>query len=341
MDKQVIFAVAGSGKTTHIINKLNLDRRFLLVTYTNNNVANLRSGIIRKFGYFPDNIKLYSYYSFLYSFCYKPFLYMRFPVKGINYEPNPNKYIKKSQLAHYVDPSQRLYSARIAKLIIETGEVDKLIDRITKYFDFMFIDEIQDFAGNDFNLLKHLVRANVNHLYVGDFFQHTFDTGRDGRTNATLHDVYAKYISSFTKMGLAVDTLTLNKSHRCGPSICEYISNNLGINIESHRSDVTPINIISDLNIAAQIFHDPEIVKLFFSQHYRYNCFSKNWGECKGEDKYSDVCVVINNTTMTHLRSGRLEQLPSTTKNKLYVALSRTKNKLYLVPETLLRTYRM
>lgn len=47
MDKRVIFAVAGSGKTTFLINQLNETERFLLVSYTNNNVHNLRTGIIK------------------------------------------------------------------------------------------------------------------------------------------------------------------------------------------------------------------------------------------------------------------------------------------------------
>ena len=31
---------------------------------------------------------------------------------------------------------------------------------IEKYFDSIFIDEIQDFAGHDFNLLKSLAKVN-------------------------------------------------------------------------------------------------------------------------------------------------------------------------------------
>ena len=95
MDKQVIFAVAGSGKTTHIINNLNLNNRFLIITYTNNNVHNLRTGILRKFGFFPENIKLYSYYSFLYNFCCKPFLDLEFRTKGINFRQTPFKFDNK------------------------------------------------------------------------------------------------------------------------------------------------------------------------------------------------------------------------------------------------------
>ena len=71
MDKKVIFAVAGSGKTTYILNQLSLENRSIIITYTNNNIKNLKNGIIEKFGFFPDNITLLPYFSFLYSSCYK------------------------------------------------------------------------------------------------------------------------------------------------------------------------------------------------------------------------------------------------------------------------------
>jgi DNA helicase-2/ATP-dependent DNA helicase PcrA len=46
MDKEVIFAVAGSGKTKYIIDALSLDERSLIVTYTNNNLRTLRRRIL-------------------------------------------------------------------------------------------------------------------------------------------------------------------------------------------------------------------------------------------------------------------------------------------------------
>lgn len=41
MDKKVIFAVAGSGKTTYIINGLSADKRSLIITYTTANYYNI------------------------------------------------------------------------------------------------------------------------------------------------------------------------------------------------------------------------------------------------------------------------------------------------------------
>jgi DNA helicase-2/ATP-dependent DNA helicase PcrA len=337
MDKRVIFAVAGSGKTTLIINNLNLESNFLLVTYTNNNVHNLRTGILKKFGYFPDNIKLYSYYSFLYGFCYRPFLHSELGTKGINYEQNPFKFAKKNERKYFIDKFNRLYSSRIAKLIIEQDVVKEVIARISKYYDYLYIDEIQDFAGNDFNLLKEISKANLNQLYVGDFFQHTFDTSRDGNINSGLHDNFETYKKAFENMGLKLDLETLSKSYRCSSTVCKFISDNLKINIESHRADTTEIKLIAKKEEAFTIFSNPNIVKLFYREHYKFNCFSRNWGDSKGENKYFDVCTVVNKTTMEHLEKNKLDQLAPTTKNKLYVALSRTRNNLYLIPDTLLK----
>ncbi len=118
MDKRVIFAVAGSGKTTHIINKLNLENRFLLITYTENNVFTLRSRIIERFGYFPKNIKLLSYFTFLHSFCFKPLLSYKVKSNGIRWkQPHPDTmYCKRTDLKFYLDCNRRLYHNRIAKL---------------------------------------------------------------------------------------------------------------------------------------------------------------------------------------------------------------------------------
>jgi DNA helicase-2/ATP-dependent DNA helicase PcrA len=155
---------------------------------------------------------------------------------------------------------------------------------LAKYYKTLYIDEVQDFAGHDFNFLKSIAQANINILMVGDFFQHTFDTSRDGIVNKPLHDDIVKYKKLFSDMTLKVDTATLNKSYRCSPTICKFITDKLGISIESHREDEVKIHHIENKEEALGILKDNEIIKLFYQQHYLYNCYSKNWGDSKGED---------------------------------------------------------
>ena len=59
----------------------------------------------------------------------------------------------------------------------------------------------------------------------------------------------------------------------------------------------------------------------------------KNWGETKGEDKYMDVCVLLNKATSKRMSSGTLSELAQLTKNKLYVAITRAKGNVYIFDE--------
>ncbi len=336
MDKRIIFAVAGSGKTTYLINQLDNSKRSLIITYTNNNIKNIRNGVINKFGFIPDNITIVPYFSFLYSFCFKPFLSYGLKTKGVNYNSNPNLYLKKTDSKYYFDRNRLIYSNRISKILIEKDVIKELKKRIEKYFDNLFIDEIQDFGGNDFNFLKNISQTNINHLYVGDFFQHTFDTSRDGNTNKNLHKDIESYFKKFEIMGFEIDTSTLLKSYRCSPSICNFLSENLGINIESHKSKITEVKLIEDIEELKNIFFNNSIIKLFLQKHYTYNCQSLNWGDSKGENQYNDICVVLNPTTFSKYSKNSLNSLAPLTKNKFYVACSRANRNLFFVNQKLL-----
>ncbi len=331
MDKRVIFAVAGSGKTSNIIEELEESKRALIITYTVNNYNNLNSKIISKFGYLPQNIRIYTYFNFIYAFCYKPFCFLQYGTKGINFNANKNKYARNT--ARYIDKYKRLYSNRISTFLEYNNIIDAVLRRIEKYFDFVFIDEVQDFAGHDFNFLKHLSKASVNILLVGDFYQHTYDTSRDGIVNSTLHNDYDIFKSKFEEMGLAVDTNSLLRSYRCSPTVCDFITNKLGIEIHSHNENGTQINLVKEPNDIRNIISSTEVVKLFYNKHYTYNLYSSNWGECKGIDHYNDVCVILNKTTSDKYSNDSLFELKPIVKNKLYVACTRTRNDLYFVTE--------
>jgi len=333
MDKRVIFAVAGSGKTTHIISKLTLDKRFLILTYTVNNIQTLRSCIIKKFGYFPDNIKLQSYFVFLHSFCFKPLLSYCMKSKGINWNKPPEftLRLRRTDEKFYMDSNNKLYHNRIAKFCETQNILSDINNRIEKYFDCFFIDEIQDFAGHDFNLLKSLVKVNCEILFVGDFFQHTFDTSNDGNVNSAIFNNYNSYKKLFQNMGLIVDTTTLQNSYRCSKTVCEFIKNNLGISISSTTDRFSILKIIDNQIEADNIVNDNSIVKLFYRENYKYDCYSQNWGGSKGINHYNDVCVVLNKTTKQAFDKQQFSALSAQTKNKLYVACSRANNNLYFV----------
>ncbi|MEH6639961.1 MAG: hypothetical protein V7717_11840 [Porticoccaceae bacterium] len=141
-------------------------------------------------------------------------------------------------------------------------------------------------------------------------------------------------------MGFEPDGETLSYSYRCSPSVCRYVRENLGIAIDSHRDDETEIYELTTWVQAEQIINDDSIVKLFYQNSKKYPFYSKNWGECKGEDHYGDVCVVLNDNTHKKFVKNEQDTLAVLTKNKLYVALTRTRNRLFIIPEKVVKHIR-
>lgn len=340
MDKSVMFAVAGSGKTTLLINRLSLGKRALIITYTENNHAHLRNCIIKKFGYIPKNITLLSYFSFLHGFCYRPLLQLQLETRGLSFRPPPERTMKLSRkdLGYYRNSKGSLYHNRLAKLLEVSDAIPEVIARIERFYDEFYVDEVQDFAGHDFNLLIALANAQVDILFVGDFYQHTFDTSRDGPVNRTLHDNIDEYEKRFRKAGFKVDKQTLSRSWRCGTTVCAFIRTHLQIDMHSHEQRETEI-IPIDTQVEANAIHaDPNIVKLFYQEHHKYGCYSHNWGASKGLDHFNDVCVVMGPQHWKQYQLGTLGTISS--RNKLYVALSRTRGNLYLMPDKLFKAFK-
>lgn len=344
MGKRLIHAVAGAGKTTTILEGLRQDRRSLILTYTNQNLHSLEEGIRKRYGgVIPQFVEVKTYFSFLYSFCLRPYLSYKFKDHGLVYGPVPKQAQRqpKTSIKHYMSSNRYLYAPRAAKLVRETEVLAKVRESLTKHFDCLYVDEVQDFASNDFNLLLDLAEADIDILYVGDFHQHTFDTSRDGNTRSTLHSKgAAAYLQEFKNAGFKLDTTSLARSRRCSKSVCEFIFKTLEIEIESIREDATEVVFTTDPKEIQRIYHDPMIVKLFLKEHVDYGCFSNNWGNSKGIDSYGDVCVVLNPKTNSALSKGKGKELKQMTRNKLYVACSRARGKLYLVDQNELRQFR-
>ncbi len=339
MDKRVILAVAGSGKTQHIIDKLDVDSRALIVTYTVNNTKNLKKRILRKLGVIPKGVRVYTYFSFLMSFCVRPIIGNKVKIRGVTYE-DPPQYAKRTSPPHYITKSRCLYHNRISKFMIDFDGVKEISERIEKYFDFFCIDEVQDFAANDFNLLCQLANTNVEMLLVGDYFQHTFDTSRDGTTQRSLHKDYAKYLGQLKGAGYEIDTDTLSHSYRCSPTVCQFVSDSIGIPIESHREDSVNIELIVDLVKIDEILKDDSVIKLFYSNSRKYLGWTDNWGNTKGLDDFEDICIVLNPNSFRAYTKGELHKLASSTLNKFYVACTRAKGNIYFVSQNLLDGYK-
>lgn len=339
MDRRLILAVAGSGKTTFLINKLDLERRYLIVTYTDNNQSHLRRSIIEKFGYEPANISLLSFFQFLYRVCFRPFLKDEYRVSGISWELPPDWTRFKKGRVHYVSSFDLLYHNRISKLCLEICK-DDIRERIEKFYDCFMIDEVQDLGGHDFNLITSIIPNSIDCLFVGDFYQHTFETSLDGNVNSGLYKNFENYKKRWRNAGIVIDETTLSNSYRCSPTTCDFVQQHIGIEISSHRKDCTGVKLVEEAKEAETLFYDDTKIKLFLQEANKYDCYATNWGASKGLDRFHDVCIVLNKSTLSAYKMGRLNTIPPSTKNKLYVACTRAKGDIYLIPHTFIDKFK-
>lgn len=334
MDKWLILAVAGAGKTTSLVSRLNEESRALLLTYTVKSADHLRSSIIRRFGFMPSGVRVYTYFTFLLKFCYKPLTGLSGDITSFNFEGNFGKVrFPKTSKLYYVDGSNRAYHNRFITYLFDYLNLgDQIAARLERFFDEIYVDEVQDYAGNDFDFIELLSKLNVYVQLVGDFYQHTFSTSRDGNRRQRLHSSYENYVNEFLHLGYNVDVDSMSLSYRCSENVCNFISENIGVKITSGVSHKTVVRFL-DENEILPVFNDKSIVKLFYKMHDKYRGNTGNWGAVKGLDCFGDVCVVVNKTTMKYFRSKDFSEINEQTKNKLYVACTRAKGNLYFLAQ--------
>lgn len=336
-EKRLIHAVAGSGKTRTIIEAIDPANRNLIITYTNNNQEVLKSRLIDKFGLIPESTHVFGVFEFLYRFCLIPYLGER--LEGINFNySKTNRFDRNS-----IDGSRRVIHNQLSQALLN-GKLryaahvidfdSSYLARIDKFFDNVFIDECQDFESYDFDWMLSLSNLRANVYLLGDFYQKTFSTSSSGNKGRGIHSDLNKWLTEIRKANFDIDTTSLSESRRCPVRICEFVKENLGIEIffSTESAEEGRVIFIDPSNQVDEIMEDDSIMKLFFQNSSKYNCVSQNWGESKGAE-FEKVCVVLNKATYEHYKKGTLKELAPSTKSKLYVACTRTIKILYFISE--------
>lgn len=327
--KRLIQAVAGSGKTTHLIKQLEeTAEQVAIITYTDINQEVLREKIRKKFGgRIPENIHVFGLFQFIYSFCLTPYLNKR--PKGINFDSLTTN---ASNQKKYQDSSGRFYRDRLSKALLDYADKIPYISRINRYFTKIYIDEVQDLGGDDLTWLFSLIQCEAEILCVGDFYQGTFSTSSRGNTNKAAKTDYGAYKKKFIDADFEVDEKTLGNSHRCTEETCQFIRERLKIEIYSDKKShsLEPM-VLSDETEIDRVWNDNSIPKLFNREHYKYDCgYSMNWGESKGLTK-KEVCVVLTSGIKANIINNDWTKMAPKTRAGFYVACTRASGQVYFV----------
>lgn len=368
MDKRVVLAVAGSGKTYYICNKLNETKRNVIIAYTNENIKNIRKELYSKYGFIPSNTLIMTFHSFVYTYLIRPFdsaigeFYnvKDFASNGVTVKEPPVPslikkgyrvknplYNKDNSLLHYID-NKKYYCKYLAKLVLKTKNKDMSLiklgcNNINKFFDNIYVDEMQDFREENWDLLVNIIKNVKSILLVGDYYQHsvsaTNNTGKPFKLK-NGYISYSDYIKYLNELNLEVDDKSLIKSRRCSSDVCNFIKDKLNINIESQKMHSGDIRWLLDEKEVKSVLENNNIIKLVWDSPEKYSFNAVTWSYSKG-DTYSEVCLILTDkySDLDSLNFKPSESVIST--NKLYVALSRSKGNVFLLKSELYSKFKM
>lgn len=373
----IYIAAAGSGKTTFILNQavalhkhgLPEGKKILIVTYTDNNQSNIREKIVKKYGYIPKDILVTGWYAFLLDYWIRPFkgsvleqLYERHIglafVEGISGTKKlPNGQVRttyRNDTEKFLDKKQRnLYSDKLAEFAFKCWESnqDALIERLSNIVDIIYVDEAQDLAAWDYEVMKILFKSGkVRCILCGDPRQHTFSTTPASKNKKYEGDI-VRYVedkvNTKRRAYVGVDTVTLSKSHRCGMEICAFASSIMPTipatemcscaDCCSKRFAYTLqkgvfLVKVKDVHDYVNIYNPLSLIWSNATKLYVPTERQLNWGESKGLQAEATL-IYLTKVLIEHYSSKRKKQngISPLVQSKFYVAVTRAEHTVGLV----------
>lgn len=180
---EIIIAAAGGGKTTKIVERALADgERCALVTYTNNNTDEIFRKFYERTPSIPSGISIMPWYTFLLRDCVRPYMsaILAKPVAGFHFT-NERSVIGIARTKgdiFFCDKRGYVYSDKVSQLACECDDAmhGAVMKRLAERFNRIYIDEVQDLAGWDLELVEKILRAGINVTLIGDHRQATFRT---------------------------------------------------------------------------------------------------------------------------------------------------------------------
>lgn len=345
---RVIVASAGSGKTTSLVREAlgSPHKRVLILTYTNENLANIRTAFQREAGLVPPNVRVQSWYAFLLAEGARPYhnlvssgprpATVNFASGSAGADP-ARRFIRSTDTEKYFfDASRGMYSDKISEYVClcEGRSGGKVTARVSKIYDSIFIDEVQDLSGWDLEVLSALFSSSKEIVAVGDPRQATYSTNNSPKNRQFKGAKIVDYFRALEGRGLcSIDTDA--SSHRCNQHICD-LADRLYPDLPASRSLNTTVTEHDGIFFVSreQVLdyhgeYSPRVLR-YDSRANTCGLEAVNFGASKGLG-FDRVLIFPTANIVSFVRTGSIQALPDTTKAKLYVAITRAKQSVTFV----------
>jgi superfamily I DNA/RNA helicase len=363
-NNKLIIAAAGSGKTTHLVNKaLKIKKgKVLITTYTQANEEEIKKKIVEEnlkqngFACIPENITVQTWFSFLLKHGVRPFQGVLFEKKikglllvnelsGIKYKFKKDGkeipvYYKENTAfeQHYFTKETKIYSDKLSKFVDKCNKKSKgaVIDRISRIYAHIFVDEVQDLAGYDLELLKTLFKCNSEILLVGDPRQGTYSTNSASK-NKRYQKSQIIYFFQYKSIKIETDDTSLMVNYRCNKPICD-LSNKLFPDFQSTTSgnnnttEHDGVFLVKEQDVDKYLQrYKPIQLRDSKRKVVNRNYQAMNFGESKGLS--FDRVLIYPTKPITDWLNNHNTQLADTSRSKFYVAITRARYSIGIVVE--------
>ena len=338
---RIVLASAGSGKTTTIVSEATQDRsvRSALVTYTNNSETELRIKAYEIGGCVPPHLRTATWFGFLLQHLVRPYQRAVYAgrVRGLAFVNGMSARGTKEAdtQRHYFGGPGKIYVDKVSKfackVIRKTG--GKPVERLAQIVDRIYVDEAQDLAGYDLDLIEYLLDSDIQMVLVGDHRQATFKTNQSAKNSRFGKERIIDKFKTWQIGGKARIEIH-NHSYRCVQEICDaadkLFPDVAGTISRNHvRTGHDGMFLVRQRDVG-------EYMKRFSPQPLRYNRQKKavpgvpyNFGEAKGMT-FERVLIFPHKRLETYCLTGKLEdagkELP-----KIYVAITRARQSVGIV----------
>lgn len=343
-DNRVIMASAGSGKTSTIVDEAcgDTSRQTAIITYTNNGCEEIAAKAYQRFGYVPPHVTISTWYAFLLRHFVRPYQNCLYNprVTGIHFVNGRSvPYVPADKIRkHYFSKKPDLiYVDKVSKFACEvvqqTGGMP--LQRFERIFDRLFIDESQDLAGYDLELIELLLESKVETTLVGDRRQATYSTNKAAKNKKYDGPNIILKFEEWEKAGLC-GIEHQNFSHRCVQDICDLADRFYpdAPHTESRNADVTG----HDGVFAVQKSQVQAYMDAYNPQPLRYSRATRNipgkpinFGNAKAMT-FQRTLIFPHGPLKKYLSTGDLKDAGKDIA-KIYVAITRARQSVSFVVE--------
>jgi DNA helicase-2/ATP-dependent DNA helicase PcrA len=288
----------------------------------------------------PRNVDVMTWFGFLLRECARPYQSAKHADKRIEtllfVNGQSAKYVAEHKTSqHYFANGDMIYSDKIAKFVIECEEKSerRVTARLRAIYTDVFIDEFQDLAGWDLDVVKMLLQSGLRITLVGDPRQHIYSTNASSKNKQFLGIKLVDLVKKWKEECLWQE-VPMSGTWRCNQAICNF-TNALWPDMEPMKSLATDVTEHDGVFLVATALTG-QYISRFSPQVLRYNnnaepygCSALNFGVAKGL-QFNRVLIVPTAPIEKFLKTGQLRHVEKS-KDKLHVAITRARHSVGFV----------